>query len=129
LLAEGPEQAALLVFDIDEFKTINDHFGHLGGDRTLQHVVARVGASLRETDVFGRLGGDEFAIFLTGLDPARLAALAERIRAGVAESTLVFEDKTVDVAISVGFAKGLGSFEQLYHKADQALYEAKRLGR
>ena len=128
-LVQDPEQPALLVFDIDEFKGINDKFGHLGGDRALQHVVARVGASLRETDIFGRLGGDEFAVFLTGLDPARLVSLAERIRAGVADSTLIFEDKRIDLAISVGFARGLRSFEQLYHKADQALYEAKRQGR
>jgi diguanylate cyclase (GGDEF)-like protein len=129
ILMATPDQPALLVFDIDEFKGINDRFGHLGGDRTLQHVVSRVGATLRETDVFGRLGGDEFAVFLTGLDPARLVALAERIRAGVEESKLVFEDKSVDVAISVGFARGAQTFEQLYHKADQALYEAKRQGR
>jgi diguanylate cyclase (GGDEF)-like protein len=129
LLAGALDQAALLIFDIDEFKGINDRFGHLGGDHTLQHVVSRVGANLRETDIFGRLGGDEFAIFLTGLDPMRLVALAERIRAGVAESALIFEEKRIDVAISVGFARGMMSFEQLYHKADQALYEAKRQGR
>lgn len=129
LLVTPVDQPTLLLFDIDEFKSINDRFGHMGGDRTLQHVVTRVGASLRETDVFGRLGGDEFAVFLTGLDPVKLAALAERIRAGVAESKLMFEDKKIDVAISVGFARNLRSFEQLYHKADQALYEAKRQGR
>ncbi len=129
ILDGSSDQPALLVFDIDEFKGINDRFGHLGGDRTLQHVVSRVGANLRETDVFGRLGGDEFAVFLTGLDPSRLAALAERIRAGVDESKFLFEEKAVDVAISVGIARGLPTFELLYHKADQALYQAKRQGR
>lgn len=125
-LVPGAETPVLLVFDVDEFKAINDRFGHLRGDEVLKEVCAKVAGALRESDVFGRLGGDEFAVFLTGLEGPQIAGLAERIRSGVETSSIL----SVPVTLSLGYvARPAGSFAELYHAADQALYEAKRRGK
>lgn len=125
-LAPGGETPVLLVFDIDDFKGINDHYGHLSGDEVLRGVCDRVRTDLREGDVFGRLGGDEFAVFLMGLDAGKVAALAERIRADVASLTLL----PIPVTLSIGYVvQPARTFAELYHAADQALYQAKRGGK
>jgi len=124
---------ALLMFDIDHFKKVNDTFGHLAGDHVLAKLASSVQAVLRAEELFARYGGEEFAIMCRGSSPAEAGVLAERIRTTVAQTSFVHEGRTIPVTVSVGVA-GFPTFpattpEELVGAVDQALYEAKRSGR
>jgi diguanylate cyclase (GGDEF)-like protein/PAS domain S-box-containing protein len=122
---------ALMYFDIDHFKSINDSFGHDCGDALLKAFAQRVGAARREMDVFARLGGDEFALLLEDLPSA---AAAETVAAKlVREMQTPFQlgDRSVTVSTSIGvafFQQGMVP-DDLIQRADQAMYQAKRNGR
>jgi diguanylate cyclase (GGDEF)-like protein len=120
-----------LMFDIDFFKRINDHYGHLAGDYVLRELAEVVQARIRRDEVFARYGGEEFVIVLpeTPLDGAQ--SLAESIRARVAEHRFVFQGEQIPVTISIGSALvGEGdTATELIQRADEKLYEAKRGGR
>ena len=125
-------ELVVLMLDVDHFKAINDNYGHAGGDRALQHLVATLGAGLRQVDLLGRLGGEEFAILLADTPPSPARRVAERLRAGVAESPFAFNDLFIPMTISIGLAVQLAtdrSIEQVISRADGALYRAKRSGR
>ncbi len=122
---------AVLMIDLDRFKALNDTRGHHAGDLALRAVAGRLRERIRREDVVGRLGGEEFAVALpdTGLDGA--LALAEDLRAGVAERPVRIG--SVDAAaltVSVGVAVWEGEpVERLLSRSDAALYEAKEAGR
>jgi len=123
---------SLLMFDIDYFKRINDQFGHLAGDFVLRELARIVQERIRRDEVFARYGGEEFVILLpeTSLDGAQ--ALAENLRARVAEHPFTFQGERIPVTISVGGALLLGEDKtatDLIQRADAKLYEAKRGGR
>ncbi|HSH68736.1 MAG TPA: diguanylate cyclase, partial [Deferrisomatales bacterium] len=123
---------SLLLLDVDFFKKINDGYGHPAGDEVLRQVSATLAALARETDRVGRYGGEEFAVLLPSTDDAGAAALAERMRAGIAALEIRWEKHTLPVRVSVGRAC-LRSTDQgpdpLLSRADQALYAAKERGR
>ena len=126
--------AALLMFDIDHFKRVNDTYGHAAGDEVLRQIACRALSSVRSVDLVARLGGEEFAIVMpeTGLSIA--AAVAERLRLGVASEPFalpgVSEPLTVTISIGVTTANsGYEDRERFLERADQALYEAKATGR
>lgn len=117
-----------LFLDADHFKTINDTFGHAAGDEVLKGIVADCSAVLRRSDYVGRMGGEEFCIFLPDASPARAVEIAERIRRTVAERRV----GGASVTVSIGIASALpedATVESVVHRADQAVYEAKRRGR
>ncbi|MEJ7807529.1 MAG: GGDEF domain-containing protein, partial [Telluria sp.] len=118
----------LIVFDIDHFKSINDRFGHAAGDRALKHVCRIAQQALRPTDMLGRFGGDEFVALLPQNDHAAGLAIAERIRAHVADSKL---EGAHPLTASFGIAslQEGDTYETLFQRADQALYKAKQDGR
>ena len=123
---------ALLMIDIDFFKTINDQHGHAVGDAVLAKVAGRLGGVLREKDHIARIGGEEFACLLPQADPETVAAIAERLRATIALAPVVIGVKAVEVRVSIGTATRLASdrsFAALFARADSALYAAKRAGR
>ncbi len=122
----------VLMFDIDHFKRVNDQYGHLAGDYVLKEVARVVQGRIRRDEVFARYGGEEFALVLpeTALDNAR--ALAEIIRAKVAEARFVFQGETIPITISIGVALLTDtdrSATDIIARADEKLYEAKRGGR
>jgi diguanylate cyclase (GGDEF)-like protein len=122
---------ALLLFDIDFFKRINDHYGHLAGDYVLRELADAVKTRIRRDEVFARYGGEEFVIVLpeTTLEGAR--ALAESIREKVAEHEFTFQNERIPVTISIGcsmLVEDEGA-NDLIRRADEMLYEAKRGGR
>jgi diguanylate cyclase (GGDEF)-like protein len=118
---------ALLLLDIDHFKTFNDTAGHQAGDDCLRRVAQTLHDSLhRASDLVARYGGEEFAILLPETDPAHARRFAEILRARVEESRLV--TISVGVACIVPTRDGSG-IEQFVGSADRALYEAKRAGR
>ena len=129
LRTDPPGSAALLMFDIDHFKGINDLLGHATGDRALTLVSGSVVENLRAHDVAGRLGGDEFALLLRRADMAVAMAVAERIaRAAHRRGN---ENQLPHLTLSFGMVQVSAGerVEEALRRADQAMYEAKRQGR
>jgi diguanylate cyclase (GGDEF)-like protein len=123
---------ALVVLDIDSFKTINDDFGHDVGDRMIVHVAALCREDRRPSDVVARMGGEEFAILLPETDRAAAASIGERLRRRIAADPLVHDGRPLAVSVSIGVATaraGVADLAALMKEADRALYEAKRQGR
>jgi diguanylate cyclase (GGDEF)-like protein len=130
--ATEPRPMAVLLLDLDNFKGINDRFGHLIGDRVLQ-MFAEVGSGcMRRYDIFGRLGGEEFAALLVDTSRERALAVAEQIRSSFAEVTGMVEGKPVVATVSVGVVISYDAvldLSALLAQADHALYRAKDNGR
>ena len=123
---------SLLAFDIDFFKSVNDRFGHPGGDAVLKAFAATLKRETRASDIVARLGGEEFAILLPEASGEVAFNVAERIRLAVAASSVAYGDVEIRVTVSVGLAQTtetLATMEALIAAADAALYEAKRSGR
>lgn len=123
---------SLLFFDLDEFKYINDTFGHRAGDSMLIRVAGAVGALIRSNEVFCRLGGDEFAILMPDASELEAQSLAERIVRAVAQIPFRFEGKNLRLTCSLGIAaypQQADSAEQLVAHADAAMYQAKEAGK
>ncbi len=123
---------SLLMFDIDFFKRINDQYGHLAGDHVLRELARVVQERIRREEVFARYGGEEFVILLPETPLQGAAALAENLRARVANHSFVFQGERIPVTVSIGTAL-LGENDKvaadLIQRADEKLYEAKRGGR
>ncbi|MBP1465185.1 diguanylate cyclase [Candidatus Chloroploca sp. M-50] len=123
---------ALMMFDLDHFKQVNDRFGHPAGDLVLQEVARVTIEQMRSADVIGRYGGEEFIVLLpnTGLDAAMTTA--ERLREQIRQLEVVTERGGIKVTVSIGVAEHLPSDESIEHlidRVDQALYAAKAQGR
>lgn len=122
---------ALLFLDLDNFKPVNDTFGHIIGDRLLLAVAERLSAAIRKSDTVARFGGDEFAILLPDLLDTRAAVtLARKLIATIARPFVIAEQK-IHVAVSIGIAiypADAEEPEELIRKADQAMYLVKRRG-
>ncbi|MEV6521450.1 GGDEF domain-containing protein [Longispora sp. NPDC051575] len=122
---------AVVIVDLDDFKPVNDRFGHRAGDELLVTIAARLRRCVRDTDVLARLGGDEFGVVVTDPDPVVVAAIAERIVAAVAVPCPVAGARVV-VGASVGAAidrAGRQDADALLHAADSAMYAAKKEGK
>lgn len=119
--------------DIDDFKRVNDTYGHLAGDVVLREAAGRLKSILRPYDRIGRYGGEEFLVVLPGCSAEEAMSVAERMRRGIEGEPI----KTVQAALTVTCSFGVGAsvkgdarhLEALIHKADEALYEAKRIGK
>lgn len=124
--------SALLYFDLDEFKTINDHFGHRAGDDMLIRVAGEVSGLTRKNEMLFRLGGDEFAVLLPGATSAQAEALAARIVRAIAQIPFRFDGRTLHISSSLGIAlypTHTPDQEQLVACADTAMYQAKHAGK
>jgi diguanylate cyclase (GGDEF)-like protein len=123
---------ALLLLDLDHFKRLNDTFGHLAGDAALRHAAGVLQSHLRKGDQAARYGGEEFVVILPAADGAGAIGLADRVRAAIERTGLVFEGARITVTASMGVAvwPGDGADEvALLAAADRALYAAKQGGR
>lgn len=121
----------LLFFDLDDFKEVNDRFGHLAGDDLLREVAGRLGAAVRDGDTPARFGGDEFAVLVLDATAEELHKVAERVRDAVAVP-LAVEGTAVTVTASIGVAGPPHRFDDardLLRYADAAMYRAKAAGR
>jgi len=123
---------AMIIFDIDHFKNVNDTYGHLTGDYVLKHMSKIIKQSVRTEEFLARYGGEEFTIIMP--ESTRIAALnlGEKIRSLVESSTFHFEGKIIPITISVGVSSLTPSIftpMELISLADKKLYQAKRTGR
>lgn len=123
---------AVLLLDVDNFKAINDGHGHVAGDDALRSLTERIQGQLRAGDALGRMGGEEFLIILDRARPVVADAIAERIRAAVANARFdVGDSLALPITVSIGAASWQpdDTVKTLYAKADKALYQAKNQGR
>jgi len=123
---------AMMLFDIDRFKLINDTAGHQMGDEILKRVARAASERLRAADLLGRYGGEEFIALFPGSTAQQAAVVAERIREAIAADGIETRAARVSATISVGLAEALSgqdTLQQLIRRADRALYEAKARGR
>ncbi|HMK13888.1 MAG TPA: EAL domain-containing protein [Burkholderiales bacterium] len=122
----------LLFFDLDEFKHINDTYGHRAGDAILIRVAGEVNAQVRRNEIFSRLGGDEFAILIPDVVENELHIVAERIVHSISQITFHFEGQNLRLTTSLGiamFPDNAGNAEELVARADAAMYQAKEAGK
>lgn len=123
---------AVLMIDIDHFKTINDDFGHTAGDDILRQIGRRLGNSLREGDVVARFGGEEFAVYLADMGRGETELVADRLRRTISDESFAAAGRDLTVTISVGVhwqADPVIDWDAILNVADRALYAAKSLGR
>jgi diguanylate cyclase (GGDEF)-like protein len=125
------EPLALVLADIDHFKMWNDRVGHAGGDRLLREVAEVMNELIRETDLLARYGGEEFALLAPGTDLEGAVALAEKIRAAVADRSFSETGSRSDrpLTLSFGVSVYAGDRDHFFEDADRALYAAKAAGR
>jgi diguanylate cyclase (GGDEF)-like protein len=131
-LADAGGIGAILLFDLDRFKQINDRFGHSVGDRVLVAFVEIAQRELRALDIFGRIGGEEFMAFVPKADHRGALSVAERIRAGFAVCGVERSVLDVGATVSIGIALATGDdadLDTMLIEADRALYLAKAKGR
>jgi diguanylate cyclase (GGDEF)-like protein len=124
---------ALILFDLDRFKSINDELGHLGGDFTLRELAACVKGHVRKEELFARYGGEEFVIVLPETTHEGGITVAERVRLQVEKHAFEYEGKSYPVTVSVGLATTSGleplTPNDLIGQADEKLFQAKDRGR
>ncbi len=123
---------SLIVFDLDNFKKVNDTYGHQAGDYVLRELASVVKSKLRPSDYFSRYGGEEFTILITGGDLNIAIELAERLRQAIENHNFVFDGQLLEVTISAGVSclePGMESWEDLFEKADKASYKSKQNGK
>jgi diguanylate cyclase (GGDEF)-like protein/PAS domain S-box-containing protein len=134
LAAGSLEPLAVLFLDIDDFKGVNDAFGHAAGDSVLVELASRLHSGVRAGDIVGRMGGDEFVALCPGADASAAEAIAQRILE-VCREPIAVPDGVVTASVSVGISLFRPGFDpqptaqQLLVRADAAMYDAKRAGK
>jgi diguanylate cyclase (GGDEF)-like protein len=127
------EPLSLILIDIDDFKALNDRFGHSVGDAVLRKVAAVMNQSVRDTDLLARYGGEEFVLLASRTDLGGAVAIAEKIRIAVSGSRFSVVDldgpQTVSITASFGVAQYRGDEKSFFNEADRALYRAKSAGK
>lgn len=129
-----PQPFSIIMMDIDHFKKINDQYGHYIGDLVLQHFAQTIQHNLRRDDLFARIGGEEFVIFMQNIDMSEAQGIAERIRTITENTPISIHGKdplyiTVSIGITHHNMSEQQTLQSLINHADQALYQAKELGR
>jgi diguanylate cyclase (GGDEF)-like protein len=125
------EPFAVIIADVDHFKSINDTYGHSAGDHVLCEVATRIKTSMRAYDSVGRLGGEEFLGIVPGCNESTAFQVAEKIRQAVGgiPVKIMGEEKTVTISLGVNSTTGETSAQAVLNAADAALYQAKASGR
>jgi diguanylate cyclase (GGDEF)-like protein len=124
---------ALIMLDIDWFKSVNDQMGHLAGDFALRELAFLIRGMVRREDLFARYGGEEFALVLVETTHTEAVEVAERLRNSVANHPFTFDERTFNITVSIGLASTTGddtlTTKEMIRLADEKLYQAKRDGR
>ncbi|HSG93108.1 MAG TPA: GGDEF domain-containing protein, partial [Methylotenera sp.] len=126
------EKCFVMMLDIDNFKTINDNFGHQAGDDYLKAFVSSLKTAVRESDLVSRLGGEEFCVILSNLNQDKVLQIAERMCSLIQALSISSNCKKITTTVSIGISEidiGDQSKKEVLARADAALYEAKREGK
>jgi diguanylate cyclase (GGDEF)-like protein len=133
---KNTDNTALMILDIDHFKSVNDEHGHIAGDRCIQHLVKLINMFLKEGDVIGRIGGEEFAVLLSNTSLPAAIATAEELRRAVENTPCELKDidceaDSMSVTVSVGLVllTSKSKLSDILQQADKLLYQAKNTGR
>ncbi|MEK6772118.1 MAG: EAL domain-containing protein [Pseudomonadota bacterium] len=132
LMAEGGHSSAVLYIDLDQFKYVNDSYGHAAGDRLLIKVAEVLRSRIRDTDMVARFGGDEFVILARHVDQKKVMEMAASMNALMSKISLVEGDQTFTINCSIGITlmtSNRFTIEEVISQADMACYEAKSRGR
>ena len=127
-----PIPFSVIFIDIDNFKHINDMYGHATGDAALKHVATILGEPLRQGDILGRFGGEEFVIALHTVTASAASHVAEKLREALEASPCIYEGTMLNLTASFGIAEYRTedtSLEVLIKRADKAMYQAKQEGK
>ena len=130
--ARHGQSFAMLIFDLDHFKQVNDQHGHLAGDEMLRHVARLLSAEKRVEEMLGRIGGEEFLCFFTDSVKERAEQVANRMRELIASSPLKYNGKSLNITVSGGLAvypDDGENWDDLFSVADRRLYQSKHGGR
>lgn len=126
-------ELSLLMIDVDHFKLINDQHGHLRGDEVLQAVARTIANVCRETDISFRYGGEEFVVLLRKTDETGACIIGERVRNEISKIIMQQQGRSIQPTVSIGISTRTSNekehIDQLFDRADKALYHAKRRGR
>jgi diguanylate cyclase (GGDEF)-like protein len=132
-------QVAIIIYDLDDFKNVNDSFGHIAGDMALKHIAALSGKEVRKIDVLARYGGEEFICLLPETGLKKAALVAERIRSAIESHPLEYQGSAISVTASFGVAaiehnmdaseSYMSHIQRIIKQADGALYQAKAAGK
>jgi diguanylate cyclase (GGDEF)-like protein len=130
-LARTGKGLSMLIIDIDDFKQLNDRYGHAAGDEFLRQLARILRESVRDTDLLARYGGEEFVILTTGTDLAGATVLAEKLRMKVSETSFIVDSsmRPRRMTVSIGVAEYKRSRTEFFTAADAALYRAKAAGK
>ncbi len=122
---------SLIMFDLDDFKAVNDTFGHIAGDKTLIYVGKVLKNALRSEVKTYRFGGEEFVVLLNRIETKEAKKIAERILKTIGESKLIYKNNTIQITISGGITahKENDTIDSIIERADEALYRAKKFGK
>ena len=124
---------SVLLIDIDDFKQVNDHYGHSCGDAVLVRLASLIKHCIRGSDMVARYGGDEIAILLPETEKSKAVVVAEKLRSLIDETSLEWQGKAIHITCSIGIASALdqhvANWNDLLDKADQALYRGKGAGK
>jgi diguanylate cyclase (GGDEF)-like protein/PAS domain S-box-containing protein len=129
------EELSLLIMDLDNFKIINDTFGHAAGDEVIREMGSIIMTSFRKTDIAGRIGGEEFAVILKNASLEEAKKVAEQFREIVARRKVIYGKQEISITVSIGVAairgntNDINDIEDAFKMADEALYKAKAKGR
>jgi diguanylate cyclase (GGDEF)-like protein len=121
-----------VIFDIDNFKAVNDQHGHAAGDEILRELARVCHQHIRQEDILARIGGEEFALFLPGCAQTNAVQIADQCRRAIADTVVPCAGHDLSVTASFGVATTsleVSSFEALFKQADDALYRSKGRGR
>ncbi|MCF8070082.1 MAG: GGDEF domain-containing protein [Desulfobacterales bacterium] len=121
-----------MIMDIDDFKKINDTYGHFIGDKCLQEVVNKIKPLVRESDFFARFGGEEFVILLPEADSGAAGIVAEKVRQIVEKTEFMYKNEIIRITISIGVTQVKQTdarYESMFDRMDKAVYDAKETGR
>ncbi len=121
------------MMDLDDFKQVNDRYGHTAGDQVLKHFTAAVGCQIRRSDIFGRFGGEEFIIIIPDTNADAACVFMDRLRESVDNQLIQVGKHSIHLSVSIGIAALIDgqspSIDRLIHAADEALYQAKQQGK
>ena len=130
-MTRSGDALSMLLVDIDDFKALNDRFGHAAGDELLMGMARIMNEMVRDSDLLARYGGEEFVVLTADTDLDGAYKLAEKVRTSIAETSFILDDslRPTRITVSIGVAQFHGDRKEFFQNADSALYRAKAMGK